>query len=440
MAKILIIDDEDNIRASLSSALSKRGHQCVTADSFAQGSEFASLEYDIILLDVYLGDGSGLDLLANILKRRPSQCVVMISGQADIDMAVKAIQGGAYDFIEKPLSLDRILITIDNATRTSNLREEKNRLTSRIYGELVGNSKAIQQIKKEIARSASKAQQFLITGENGTGKEMVAHLVHQHSARSDGPFVAVNCAALPSELIESELFGHTKGAFTGATQDRKGRFVEANGGTIFLDEIGDMPLEAQAKILRVTETRQVQPVGADKTVAVDCNIIAATNRELEKSVKDGSFRQDLYYRLNVVTFAIPPLRQRPDDIVLLADYFLERFAVDSGSQAPQLSDDAREYLTRLTYPGNVRELKNIMERANIYREGDIITAAELSRLCPTPSTDSPRTLKDAVDEFERTHIQSTINRCGGNMTEAARELGIERSHLYKKMKKLGMQI
>ena len=438
MARILIIDDEENIRSSLRSALDRRGHECVTADSFAQGQQFASAEFDLVLLDVILGDGSGIDLLEEIVTRRPGSCVVMISGHADIDTAVQAIQHGAYDFIEKPLSLDRILITIDNATRTSRLRSEKDRLAGIVYGELVGESDAIKQVRADIVRSAPRAGRFLILGENGTGKELAAHLIHRHSRNSEGPFVAVNCAALPSELVESELFGHTKGSFTGATRDRIGRFAEADGGTIFLDEISEMPPEAQAKILRVIETREITPVGSDKTVSVDCVIIAASNRDLEKRMAESKFREDLYYRLNVVTFLLPPLRARTSDIPLLAEHFLGKFAAQSGSEAKELTEDARALLREHDYRGNVRELKNLIERVNIYCDGTTISAEDLGPFLPQSPAGGTATLKDAVEAFERDYIRTAVERHNGNVADAARQLGLERSHLYKKIKKLGL--
>jgi len=438
MARILIVDDEENIRASLKSAAEKRGHQCVTAGSFAQGREFAAAEYDIIFLDVMLGDGNGLDLLTEILKSRPQQCVVMISGHADIDTAVQAIHAGAYDFIEKPLSLDRILITVDNAARTTRLISEKNRLVGIVYGEIIGQSAATQKVRDDIARSAGRASRFLVLGENGTGKELAAHMIHRHSRNAEGSFIAVNCAALPSELVESELFGHTKGAFTGATKTRAGKFVEAGGGTIFLDEISEMTAEAQAKILRAIETRAITPVGSDKEITVDCNIIAASNRDLEQRITEGKFRQDLYYRLNVVTISIPPLRDRVEDIPLLANHFLQRFAAESGAEVMQLTDEAVALLKRQHFAGNVRELKNLMERLNIYCDSSPVESDDLAEFLPRKAPDKRVPLKEAVEDFERQHIETTIARCNGSMAEAARQLGLERSHLYKKAKKLGL--
>lgn len=435
MAKILIVDDEDNIRASLKSALENRGHECVTAENFIRAQEFARLDYDLILLDVMLGDGSGLDLLEEILTRNPQQCVVMISGHADVDMAVNAIRTGAYDFIEKPISLDRILITIENASRASRLRGEKNRLADILYGELIGQSESIQSLRADIVKSAPRAKRFLVLGENGTGKELAAHMIHRHSRFADGPFIAVNCAALPSELIESELFGHTKGAFTGATRNRSGKFIEASGGTIFLDEISEMPPKAQAKILRAIETRQITPVGSDKPVEVDGNIVAASNRDLEHRISEGKFRQDLYYRLNVVTFHLSPLRERTEDIVLLSDYFLKKFAGESGDEPKRLTHPALRLLKQNSFSGNIRELKNLMERLNIYCDTQTISDNDIERFLPRRQL-APRTsLREAVVEFEQQYIRDAIGRHGGNKAAAARELGLERSHLYKKTRK-----
>lgn len=436
MARILIVDDEDNIRASLKSALDKRGHEVVTAADCRQGREYSTAPFDIMFLDIMLPDGSGLDLLEQILKRNPKQIVVMISGHADIDTAVKAIRLGAYDFIEKPLSLDKIFIAIDNAGKTKALMTDRDRLADIVYGEFVGESASIRRIKEDIARSAPKSSRFLILGENGTGKELVAHLIHKNSKFGEGPFVAVNCAALPRELVESELFGHTQGAFTGATQNRRGRFLEANGGTIFLDEIGDMPLEAQAKILRVIEAREVSQVGSDKTLSTNCAIIAASNRNLQTMIAEKRFREDLYYRLNVVTITLPSLRERRDDIPLLVDYFLARFASESGSEPKKMARDALAYLKELEFPGNIRELKNLMERVSIYCEGLTISAEQLRPLLPPSLRGKVTSLHEAVEHFEEEYIHSALDRNGGNVAETARQLGIERSHLYKKLRRL----
>lgn len=435
MARILIVDDEENIRSSLKAALERRGHEVVTAENFTQGAEFVASGFDLIFLDVLLPDGNGLDLLKSILAHNRRQIVVIISGHADIDMAVEAIRIGAYDFIEKPVALDRVLITIDNATKTSDLVTENTRLSSLLYGEFIGESSGIRALKNSVIKSAPKATNFMILGENGTGKELIAALIHRASRFADGPFVAVNCAALPSELVESTLFGHTAGAFTGARSARKGCFREAGNGSIFLDEISEMPLAAQAKILRVVETRTIVPVGSDKPHSIECNIIVASNRDLAQMATEGMFRQDLLYRLNVVQFQIPPLRERTEDIPLLVRHFLNRFAAEIKTVPKTVSDDAIALLTGFDFPGNTRELKNLMERVNIYCEGEIVELSDLKPLMPPTVTPAATTLKSAMDDFEREYIQAAVSHNKGNVAKAARELGIERSHLYKKMRK-----
>ncbi len=437
MARILIIDDEENIRNSLTSALGRRGHEVAAAPTLREGERVATADCDVIFLDVLLPDGNGIELLRSLLNRNRQQIVVMISGHADIDMAVEAIKAGAYDFIEKPLSLDRILVTIENATRTRSLLSQRDRLISQLYGEFIGESALVKGIKADIIRSAPKTTHFLVLGENGTGKELIAHLIHRSGRYPDGPFVAVNCAALPSELVEAELFGHTAGAFTGAGKARPGRFLQANHGSIFLDEISEMPMAAQAKILRAVETKVIAQLGADSPVPVECNIIAASNRDLEQMAADGKFREDLLYRLNVVQFRLPPLRERRDDIPLLAAHFLKRFAAETKAATKRLSGDATRMLTSLDFPGNTRELKNLMERVSIYCEDSLVTADDLEPLHPRGGLPAAATLKEAVAEFERQCIRAAIARNNGSVARAARELGIERSHLYKKARKLG---
>ncbi|MDF1545684.1 MAG: sigma-54 dependent transcriptional regulator [bacterium] len=436
MARILIIDDEENIRTSLRSALNRRGHDVVTAATLEEGTGFVRTGFDVILLDVLLPDGSGLDLMKSLLEQNKKQTIIMISGHADVDMAVEAIRTGAYDFIEKPLSLDRLLITVDNAIRTSNLLIQNSQLTNSLYGEMIGRSEAIVALKANVRKSAPLTTRFLILGENGTGKELVAHMIHGHSRFADGPFVSVNCAALPSELIEAELFGHSAGAFTGASKARKGKFVEADRGSIFLDEISEMPLSAQAKILRLVETKTVNPVGSDKDQTIDCNIIAASNRDLNDMVREDKFRQDLLYRLNVVQYNLPPLRKRVEDIPLLAEHFLSRFSDETKTGRKQLTEEAKTFLTRCDFPGNVRELKNLMERVNIYCDQAEIGPTDLRKHLPqTGPEPGYQSLKEAVTEYEIGFIKAAVARNGGNVSAAARELGLERSHLYKKLKK-----
>lgn len=436
MAKILIVDDEENIRRSLKAALERRQHDIVTAASVDEGRRFSRAGFDLVILDVMLPDGSGIDLLTELLAADPQQPVLIISGQADIDIAVQAIRAGAYDFLEKPLSLDKLLVLIDNATRTRTLRSQNQQLASRLYGEVVGQSAPMQQLREQVLRAAGRTTRFLITGENGTGKELIAHLVHENGSYADGPFVAVNCAALPGELVESELFGHTAGSFTGATRRRRGQFMEADGGSIFLDEISEMPLEAQAKLLRVIENREFTPVGSDKPEQFEGNIISASNRNLREAVAAGRFREDLLYRLNVVELKIPPLRERPGDIAELARHFLKRFGEECGQRPRSLADASVQLLERHPFPGNVRELKNLMERANIYADSDVIEPELLHGLVPSGLGDDFPPLKDATRRFELEYIRRAIARADGNYAKAARELGLERSHLYKKIKQL----
>lgn len=435
MSRILVIDDEENIRSSLKSALERRSHSVVTASNYKQGEQFSKTNFDIIFLDILLPDGNGVELLEKIIKENRHQTVVMISGHADIDTAVKAIQAGAYDFIEKPISLDRVLITVENVSKKNQLSYEKERISSLLYGELIGNSAEMKKLKKDITISAPKTSRFLILGENGTGKELVANMIHQYSLNSDGPFVSVNCAALPSELVESELFGHTTGAFTGATKDRKGRFVEADGGSIFLDEIGEMSPAAQAKILRVIETNQVTPVGSDKVIDIKINIIAASNKDLKSMISGGNFREDLYFRLNVVQFTVPPLRERKSDIPLLANYFLNRFANETGGKTIKILPEALLLLEDYSFPGNVRELKNSMERLNIYCEKATAELVDIRPLIPGSGAVTIDKLKRATNNFEKAYIELALVQSEGRVAEAARRLGLERSHLYKKMKK-----
>lgn len=435
MARILVIDDEENIRSSLKSALERRSHSVVTAANYKQGEQFSKTDFDLIFLDILLPDGNGVELLEDILKNNRDQTVVMISGHADIDTAVKAIRAGAYDFIEKPISLDRVLITVENVSKKNRLSLEKERMSSLLYGELIGNSTKMKKLKNDITISAPKTSRFLILGENGTGKELVANMIHKCSMNSDGPFISVNCAALPSELVESELFGHTSGAFTGATKDRKGRFIEADGGSIFLDEISEMSPAAQAKILRVIETSQVTPVGSDKPVDVNNNIIAASNKNLISMISQSNFREDLYFRLNVVQYDIPPLRERKSDILLLANYFLNRFANETGGEPKKLTSKAISFLKDYNFPGNVRELKNIMERVNIYCENATADYDDIRPLIPGGGASTIDKLKKATNNFEKAYIESALAQSDGRVTEAARRLGLERSHLYKKMKK-----
>lgn len=435
MPDILLIDDEVEIRSTLSAALGRRGYKVQTAMNLKQAAEKDFTRFDLILLDLFLPDGSGVDLLEKITALENHPPVVMISGHAGIETAVKSIQLGASDFLEKPLGLDRVLITIENVLATRKLREENLNLSERLYGRMIGRSAAIKKIKNEIEQTAARSKRFLILGANGTGKELVARMIHDRSGFKSGLFVPVNCAALPKELVESELFGHIKGSFTGATSDKTGRFTEADRGTIFLDEIGDMSPDTQAKLLRVIESGELRPVGSDQVVNIDLNIIAATNRDISEMVADGSFRQDLYYRLNVVTLNLPPLRDRKGDVPILFKHFLAEFAEKSGRRPIELAKTAVSYLSEYGYPGNVRELKNIAERISIYIDKETAELSDIKPLIMTTQETSITSLRDAVDQFESDYIKKAIQACDSNMSEAARLLGLERSHLYKKIKR-----
>jgi len=439
MPKILIIDDDREIRSTLSAALKRREFGVDTAIDLKAARDKTLANFDLVLLDVMLPDGNGVDLLKEITGVQDRPPVVMMSGVAGIETAVESIRQGAVDFLEKPLSLERVLVTIDNALRRRRLERENVELSERAFGRLVGSSPEMKKIIREIETTAPRSSRFLILGENGSGKELVARMIHDRGRYASGRFVPVNCAALPSELIESELFGHIKGSFTGAIGDKTGRFVEADKGTIFLDEIADMRAEAQAKILRVLEGGEVRPVGSSETIRVDVNVVAATNHDILKAVDEGSFRQDLFYRLNVVTFNLPPLRDRQKDIPDLFAHFLKLFARQSGRQPVAIEADAMKFLTAYRYPGNVRELKNIAERITIYIDKAEATLADIKPLMPPLAPQSFAPLKDAVEDFEADYIGRVIDACGGNMAEAARKLGLERSHLYKKLKKFDIR-
>jgi two-component system nitrogen regulation response regulator NtrX len=439
MSKILLIDDEKEIRSTLSHALERRGHSVETAIDLSSARRKNIERFDVVLLDVFLPDGDGIDFLQELKDRDEAPPVIMISGHAGVEAAVKAIRIGAADFLEKPLSLDRVVVTITNTLQSDRLRRENRELSDMVFGRFIGSSPAMKEIRKNILTAAPKANRFLLLGENGTGKEMVARLVHENGAYRGGRFVAVNCAAIPSELVESELFGHVKGSFTGAITDKTGRFVEADGGSIFLDEIADMSSDAQAKILRVLEGGEVRPVGSSETLRVDLSVIAATNRDIKAMVDDKTFREDLYYRLNVVTIRIPPLRERERDIPALLDYYIRLFA-DRMSRPPLvISEDAMKVLKSYRYPGNVRELRNIAERMSIYTSGEEVTEQDVRRILPPDTTGPELPLKEALDGYEKEYIRGALLACNGNVSEAARRLNIERSHLYKKMKKLGLE-
>jgi two-component system nitrogen regulation response regulator NtrX len=444
---ILIVDDEAGVRASLGGVLRDEGY---TVDAVESGEacleQVARQAYEVILLDVWLPGMDGLVTLERLRDRRVDAQVIMISGHANIESAVRATKLGAFDFIEKPLTLEKTVLTVRNALTQRRLEFENRALRARVDRRhtMVGESKPMARLREQIAMAAPTNGRVLISGENGTGKELVARHVHALSQRSGGPFIEVNCAALPEELIESELFGHVKGAFTGAVADRRGKFEAATGGTLFLDEVGDMSLKTQAKVLRALQEQVVEPVGGLGSVRVDVRVIAATNKTLTDEIRAGRFRDDLFFRLNVIPIFVPSLRERGDDVLRLAEHFVAEFAQEYGRRSKALSVEAIEVLRAYDWPGNVRELRNVIERLMIMVPGEIIGPADLSFLDVRPA--SARTLDavavaplfDARDAWERSYILGVLASCDGNISRTADALGLERSNLYKKMRSLGI--
>ncbi|HUP65680.1 MAG TPA: sigma-54 dependent transcriptional regulator [Thermoanaerobaculia bacterium] len=446
MAAILIIDDELSIRETLRDILADEGHRCTLAESAEQGlAIYARDDFDIVLLDVWLPGLDGLSLLERIRQVGSAPPVIMISGHGTIDTAVRATRLGAYDFLEKPLSLERVLLTINHALADRTLRQQVRDLRRTLTFDevLIGESDGIENLRREIRGAARSASRILITGENGSGKEIVARMLHRESPRSDEAFVAVNCAAIPDELIESELFGHKRGAFTGATEDRKGKFELADRGVLFLDEIADMSLRTQAKVLRALQEQQFQRVGGQQTVQVDVRVIAASNKNLENEIRSGAFREDLFFRLNVIPLSVPPLRERGRDIVLLADHFLHRFAAESGQRPKRLSVEAERRLLDYHWPGNVRELRNLMERMTILHDEEVVRAESIPLGTRGPDLAAgleALSLREAREEFERDFILRKIQQFGGNVSRAAAALGVERSNLYRKLHAYGIRV
>jgi two-component system nitrogen regulation response regulator NtrX len=453
--KILIIDDEKNITKSISNILKREGYDTVLAYNFEDGRNSALHErIDLILLDILLPDGDGLDLLKELAESHRDYTVVMMSGHGTIETAVEATKLGAYDFLEKPISLDKLLITVENGLKLKSLESENIQLKEEVEktrDDFIGVSPQMKDLMRKIETVAPTNGKVLITGENGTGKEMVARAVHEKSHRSQGPFIKVNCAAIPRELIESEMFGHEKGAFTGAIQAKQGKFELANGGTIFLDEIADMSLDTQAKVLRVLQEQEFERVGGTRTISVDVRVITATNADLLSRVEDGDFREDLYYRLNVIPFHIPPLRERREDIPLLVHYYFEKFAKQYGKPSREITPGAMELFSAHPWPGNVRELKNLIERIIIMipdQKLEYDTLEELivqSRIPSRKDSDGLDRIinaggyRDSISQFEQLLIEKRLRSNSWNVSKTAKELGLERSHLYKKMKALGIE-
>jgi len=440
--RILVVDDNATVRSSLSAVLSDEGFDVSAVADADETFEFLESNTPaVILLDIWLPGMSGMEVLERVKETHPETTVIMISGHGTIELSVQAMKLGAYGFIEKPLSLENVLQQIQHAldSRRQNLQIRALRQKIRRKYELVGTSKAIEKTREQAKQAAPSNARVLIMGENGTGKELVAGMIHEMSLRKDGPFVEVNCAAIPGELIESELFGHEKGAFTGATKQRIGKFELADAGTLFLDEVGDMSLMTQAKVLRALEEQRFERVGGTKQISVDVRVISASNKDLLSLIEAGKFREDLYYRLNVIPMIVPPLMDRINDIPLLADYFAELFCREYGKKAKRFSEKAIELLQSYSWPGNVRELKNIVERVVIMTTDTKIYAHHLPALVQKTASLITREmrgmpLKKARQEFEKEYIVYHLQRNEWSVSKTAQELMIDRTSLYKKMR------
>src|SRR4051812_22273097 len=446
---VLVVDDETSILNTLKKALSLEGYQVDLAGGIGIAEErLAKQSYDVVLLDVALPDGDGLDLLARLRGAGNETAVLMMSGHATIDAAVRATHLGALDFLEKPLSTDRLLVLLDNVLRLTRAEAEAQELRREagLGDDLIGESRPMMALREQVLRAAKSNASVLVIGERGTGKELIARAIHRASPRVKGPLERLNCAAVPADLIESELFGHEAGAFTGATKQRRGKFERAGGGTLFLDEVGDMPLPMQAKLLRVLQEREIERVGGSETFKVDVRVVAATNKDLRAAAAAGSFRADLYDRLNVLPLDLPPLRARRDDVPLLAASFLKAARVANGRPGLALSDGALRALTAHSFPGNVRELRNVIERIVILNPDDDVTEADVRRAIGLAEAPQNAGLyrpgipfRVLSEEAERTILEEALSHHGGQMAATARALGLERSHLYKKAKALGLR-
>ncbi len=449
MSSILIVDDESSIRESLCGVLEDEGHKAAGVASGEEClEELHARAYDLVLLDVWLSGMDGLETLQRIRELENPPEVIMISGHGTIETAVRATKLGAYDFLEKPLTIAKTLILIKNAVDAKRLQRENLDLKKQLVpkSSLVGDSIPAKALRQQIQIMAPTNGRVLIYGESGTGKELVAQAIHAQSPRKDEMFLEVNCAAIPEDLIESELFGHKKGSFPGANADKEGKFQKANGGTLFLDEVGDMSLKTQAKVLRTLDEQRFTAVGSDEAVTVDVRVIASTNKDLEEEIAKGNFREDLFYRLNVVPFFVPALRERKEDIPLLARHFLKEFSAAYGRRARELTDEAIDALMRYSWPGNVRELRNVIERIVIMNP--TTTRFDRKHLPPLVQRDGSRrtvgtefsSLHQARDAYERDYILKKLDENHGNVSRTAEVLGLERSHLYRKMKTLGIAV
>jgi len=447
---VMIVDDEPSILKSLRGLLSDEGFEVVTADNGYEALKLIDQESpDLVLLDIWMPGIDGIETLTEIKKENPHIQVIMITGHGTIETAVKATKLGAYDFIEKPLSIDKVIVAINNALNFRRLEEENRFLRKKTIEKhsIDGKSAPILSLKREIAMAAPTDSSILVTGENGTGKELVARTIHQFSARAEQPIIDVNCAAIPEELIESELFGHEKGSFTGAATKKRGKFELADKGTIFLDEIGDMSLKTQAKILRALQEQKFQRVGGSRTLSVDVRVIAASNKDLKEEIEKNTFREDLYYRLNVIPIQVPPLRDRIDDIPILVDRFFSESAKMNRIRNKQMSLEGLDLLAKYAWPGNVRELKNLVERLVIMVEADTISPGDIpapynpaGSFAPVDLDDmwfQAGDLREARKHFEKAFIERKLAENDDNVAKTAEAIGVERSYLYKKLKTLG---
>ena len=448
MAKILVVDDEKNILNTMKAILQDEGHVVYTVQNGKDALQFVkSNECDVVFLDVWLPDIDGMEVLQQIKQLQNDIAVIMISGHGSIDIAVKSTRLGAFDFLEKPPSMERVITSLNNAIEQIQLKRENVMLKKNITmeDEMIGNSSPMQEVKRIIDTAAATNARVFITGENGTGKELVARAIYRKSKRSDKPFIKVNCAAIPDELIESELFGHEKGSFTGALARRLGKFELADKGTIFLDEICDMSQSAQAKVLRVLQEQQFERVGGNDVITVDVRVIAATNVDVKEAIEQGRFREDLYYRLNVIPIYVPPLSERKDDIPLLVDYFLEKFAREHGLGVKQMSDSAMHFMANYAWPGNVRELKNVIERLTIMVPSEVIELDDIKKHIESYDYEDTivkdsSSLKKAREQFEKEYIIKALKQFDKNISSTAKSLGIERTNLHRKIRQYHINV
>lgn len=444
--KILIVDDERGMRELLETDLRLRGFVARSAASAAAALQLLSEEdFDLVLTDVKMPGASGIELCRQVVSNRPDILVVVMTAFGSLETAIAAMRAGAYDFVTKPIEMEVLAISIERALKHRRLQEQVKRLRQVVsrtsqFGDVLGESPVMQHLAEQLIRVADLDTSILITGESGTGKELVARSIHKLSRRASGPFLAINCAALPETLLESELFGHTKGAFTDARAERMGLFRQADGGTLLLDEIGEVPLPMQVKLLRALEERTIRPVGDDREIPFDARVISATNRDLESAIEENRFREDLYYRINVIQIELPPLRSRGTDILLIADFFLRRFAAQTGKPVTGISEPAAERLLGYSWPGNVRELRNVIERAVALTRFEQLTVEDLpERIRNFQSSQFILAGQDPaeflpLEEVEQRYIRHVLEACGGSRTTAARILGLDRKTLYRKLK------